>query len=60
MCSKTRPNGEALEYLCKQSVVMVQNDVRQAFQPDFLAGAVSLQRLTYVKQYYYPIGTSSL
>jgi hypothetical protein len=31
------------------SEVMLQIDVRQVFQPDILAGTVSLERLTYVR-----------
>ena len=33
----------------KQDTMMVPIDVRQAFQPDVLAGAVNLERLTYVE-----------
>ena len=37
----------------KQDTMMVPIDVRQAFQPDVLAGAVNLERLTYVELYHH-------
>ena len=44
-------------YLITRFLVMVQIDVRQAFQPDFLAGVVSLERLTYVKRRHHQVSS---